>query len=169
MDLKENEIRKYYLDLLFSIFLILLLGAFFWASTGYSWASKRAPLFVMVPLAVMVVVRTWLTVSKIYQLRSSSNSGKPGFTLDARDVTKASQILIWLVLLLVFFYIVGHLGGTALFLFVFIKYVSRETMRTAFLVAIGVTASIYVLFEKILMISLYEGWIYFVITGWLYS
>jgi hypothetical protein len=123
----------------------------------------------MVPLAAMVAGQTWSALSKIRRLRAGKEHGMPAFRLDPRDVTKASQILIWLVLLLVFFYVAGHLGGTALFLFIFIKYVSKELMRTALLVAIGVTACIYILFEKILLISLYEGWIYFTITGWLYS
>ena len=169
MDSDSDAIKKLYLDLMFSCFLILLLVVFFLAATDYSWASKRAPLVVMVPVFVMALAVTAATIVKIRKVRAAAPAGKEAFRMNAADVSKGFQILTWMVLLLLFFYVAGHLGGTALFLFVFIRFVSRESLRTAIFVAAGVTLSIYVLFEKILLISLYEGWIYDMVTSWLYS
>jgi hypothetical protein len=169
MDVKTKEIRTLYFDLLFCLFLILLLVVFFIAAKDYSWASRRAPFVIMVPMVLMVAGQTWAVIVKLRRLRSAQSTGMATLKLDPRDVTKASQILIWLVLLLVFFYVAGHLGGTALFLFVFLRFVSRESLRTAAFVAIGVTASVYVLFERILLISLYEGWVFYFISDWFYS
>lgn len=169
MESNKDVIKKLYFDLMFSLFLILLLLVFFWASIDYTWASKRAPMVVMVPVIVMVLAITGSIVTKIRRIRAADTAGKERFKMDPADTAKGVQIVTWLVLLLLFFYVAGHLGGTALFLFVFIKFVSRENLRTAFLIGVGVAASIYVLFEKILLISLYEGWIYITITEWLYS
>jgi hypothetical protein len=169
MDTNAKEIRTLYFDLLFCLFLILLLVVFFVAAKDYSWASKRAPFVIMVPLVFMTAGQTWAVIAKIRRMRNAAAPGAMTLKLDPRDVSKGSQILIWLVMLLVFFYVAGHLGGTALFLFVFLRFVSRESLRTAAFVAIGVTASVYILFERILMISLYEGWIYYLISDWFYS
>jgi hypothetical protein len=169
MDVNREEIKKLYFDLLFSLFLLLLLVVFFIAAKDYSWASRRAPFVIMIPMVFMVAGQTWATIAKLRQVRANTARGMKMLEMDPKDVSKGSQILIWLVLLLVFFYVAGHLGGTALFLFIFLRFVSRESMRTSVLVAMGVTASVYILFERILLISLYEGWIYNLITGWLYS
>lgn len=169
MDSDRDSIKKLYLDLMFSVFLILLLVIFFWAAKDYSWASKRAPLVIMIPVLAMVLAVTASIIVKIRTIRAADTAGRKTFRMDPEDVSKGFQILIWLVLLLLFFYVAGHLGGTALFLFVFIRFVSRESLRTAILVAAGVTVAIYILFERVLLISLYEGWIYDMITSWLYS
>jgi hypothetical protein len=169
MDVNREEIKKLYFDLLFSIFLILLLVVFFIAAKDYSWASRRAPFVIMIPMVFMVAGQTWSTIAKLRQIRTDTAPGMAILKMDPQDVSKGSQILLWLVLLLVFFYVAGHLGGTTLFLFIFLRFVSRESLRTAVLVAIGVTASVYILFERILLISLYEGWIYFLISDWIYS
>jgi hypothetical protein len=169
MDANTKEIRTLYFDLLFCLFLGLLLIVFFIAAKDYSWASRRAPFVIMVPLVLMVAGQTWAVIAKIRRMRNAAGPGMATPKLDPRDVTKGSQILIWLVLLLVFFYVAGHLGGTALFLFVFLKFVSRESLRTAVLVAVGVTASVYILFERILLISLYEGWVFNMISDLFYS
>ena len=169
MDTNGKEMRILVFDLLFRIFLLLLLAVFFIAATDYSPASRRAPLVIMVPVFIMVAVQTWANVVRIRRMRADAPPGSIKIKMEAADVSKGAQILIWLVLLLLFFYVAGHLGGTALFLLIFIRYVSRESLRTAISVAAGVTLGLYILFEKILMITLYEGWIYYMITGWLYS
>jgi hypothetical protein len=158
-----------YFDLLFCLFLILLLIVFFIAAKDYSWASRRAPFVIMVPMVFMIAGQIWVTLGKIRRIRADATPGMVRLKLEPSEVSKAWQILIWLLLLLVFFYLAGHLAGTALFLFIFLKFVSRESLRTALFVAAVVTASVYVLFERILMISLYEGWLYMMITGWLYA
>ena len=169
MDTEKKEIRTYYMDLLFCAFLISLLCVFFIAAIDYSSASRRAPLIVMIPLTLMVIGQTWVTLSKIRRAKSTKTMVTVLKEMDPKAVSRAAKILVWLVLLLLFFYFAGHLGGTTLFLLVFIRYVSKESTRTAILVAGGVTVSIYILFERILLISLNEGWIYHLVTGWLYS
>jgi hypothetical protein len=169
MDTKREEIRKHYLDLLFYAFLILLLGVFIFAAIDYSSASRRAPLVVMIPMILMVLGLTMVTIAKIRRIKSSKTLGTVLKEMDPVAVSRGAKILVWLVLLLLFFYFAGHLGGTALFLLIFIRFVSKESTRTAVLVAVGVTVSIYILFERILMISLNEGWIYHMVTGWFYS
>jgi hypothetical protein len=169
MDTEKNEIQKYYMDLLFCAFLIVLLGVFFFAATDYSSASRRAPLVVMIPMALMVLGLTWATIAKIRRTKSASTLGTVLKEMDPDALSRGAIILLWLFLLLLFFYFAGHLGGTALFLLIFIRFVSKESTRTAVLVAVGVTIAIYILFERVLMISLNEGWIYHMVTGWLYS
>ena len=169
MDTKREEIKKHYLNLLFCAFLIILLVVFFIAAIDYSSASRRAPLVVMVPLILMVVGQAGVTVVKIRRTKSAGTLGTVLKEMDPGAVSRGAKILVWLVLLLLFFYFAGHLGGTALFLLIFTRFVSKESTRTAILVAVGVTICIYILFERILLISLHEGWIYYMVTGWLYS
>jgi hypothetical protein len=156
-------------DLLFSLLLIILLVVFFIAMIDYKPVTRRAPLVVMIPLALMVLVETVKIVQKLRVQKRENSTQTFWPRLDRKKLSKALQILAWLIVLLVLIYFAGHLGGIILFLFVFLKFVSKEPWKISVGVSAGVTLGLYVLFEKILMIPLYRGVIYDVVSTWLWS
>ena len=156
-------------DLLFSLLLIVLLVVFFIALTDYKPVTRRAPLVVMIPLAFMVLVETVKIIGKLRTLKRADATQTFLPRLDKKKLGKALQILAWLIVLLIMIYFAGHLGGIILFLFVFLKFVSKEPWKISVGVSAGVTMGLYILFEKILMIPLYRGAIYDAVSAWLWS
>lgn len=156
-------------DFLFSLLLIALLVVFFIALIDYRPVTRRAPLVVMIPLALMVLGETFKITRQLRTLKRENSAQTLFPRLDRNKLTKASQILGWLIVLLVMIYFAGHLGGILLFLVVFLKFVSKEPWKLALGVSVGVTLGLYVLFEKILMIPLHTGAIYDAVSAWLWS
>ena len=156
-------------DLLFSLLLIVLLVVFFIALIDYKPVTRRAPLVVMIPLALMVLVETVKIIQKLRTLKRENSTQTFLPRLDKKKLGKALQILAWLIVLLIMIYFTGHLGGIILFLFVFLKFVSKEPWKISVGVSAGVTMGLYVLFEKILLIPLYRGAIYDTVSAWLWS
>ena len=157
-------------DLLFILFLIVLLLVFFIALAGYRPVTRRAPLMVMIPLSLMVLGETVRVIKRLRSVRKENPEESSIFpTLDKKWLKKALQIVVWLIVLLIMIYFSGHIGGIALFLLIFLKYISREPWKVSMGVAAGATLGLYVLFEKILMIPLHRGVIYDTVSAWLWS
>ncbi|MBW2443288.1 MAG: tripartite tricarboxylate transporter TctB family protein [Deltaproteobacteria bacterium] len=156
-------------DFLFCLLLIALLVVCFVAMIDYRPVTRRAPLVVMIPLAFMVLGETIRITKKLRALRRENSTRTLLPRLDPQKLAKASQILIWLIVLLVMIYFGGHLGGISLFLLIFLKFVSKEPWKISLGVSVGVTLGLYVLFEKILMIPLYRGTIYDAVSAWVWS
>ena len=156
-------------DLLFSLLLIVLLVVFFIALIDYKPVTRRAPLVVMIPLTLMVLGESIKITQKLRALKRENSTHTLLPRLDRKKLGKALQILAWLIVLLVMIYFAGHLGGIILFLFVFLKFVSKEPWKISVSVSAGVTLGLYALFEKILLIPLYRGLIYDTISVWLWS
>jgi hypothetical protein len=156
-------------DFLFSLFLVALLVVFFIALIGYKPVTRRAPLVVMIPLSLLVLGETIRITQKLRSLKRENSTQTLLPRLDKKELKKALQILAWLIILLVMIYFAGHIGGIILFLFMFLKFVSAEHWKIAVGVSAGVTLGLYVLFEKILLIPLYRGFIYDTVSTWLWS
>ena len=156
-------------DFLFSLFLVALLVVFFIALIGYKPVTRRAPLVVMIPLSLLVLGETIRITQKLRSLKRENSTQTLLPRLDKKELKKALQILAWLIILLVMIYFAGHIGGIILFLFMFLKFVSAEPWKIAVGVSAGVTLGLYVLFEKILLIPLYRGFIYDTVSTWLWS
>jgi len=156
-------------DFLFSLLLIALLVIFFIALIGYKPVTRRAPLVVMIPLSLMVLGETFRITQKLRALKRENATQTLFPRLDKEKLTKALQILAWLIILLVMIYFAGHIGGIVLFLFIFLKFVSEEPWKIAMGVSGGVTLGLYLLFEKILQIPLYRGAVYDTVSTWLWS
>lgn len=163
----DTSDKNILLDLLFCLFLIAMLVVFFVAVFGYSPLTRRAPMVVMIPLAAMLLGQTVITTKKFNRLKSAS----PVFSFFPKDLhenfKKGVQVLAWLVFLLLVIYLAGHIAGIALFLLIFLRFVSKESWLLAVSVSTGIPIAMHILFEKFLMIQLYQGFIYIHLSDWL--
>jgi len=169
LDGKDRRHKNIRADLWFCLFLLALLAVFFTATISYKPVTRRAPMVVMIPLAFMLVGQLCLIIRKIRRLKPKDPNTDLFPSIEKQKIHKSIQILVWLVLLLAMVYLVGHVGGIAVFLFLFLKFVSQENWKISLCVTTGVTIGIHVLFERVLMIPLSGGLIYETIKDWLWS
>ncbi len=164
---KEKSVLQ--ADLWFCLFLLALLTMFFIAAGGYKPVTRRAPFLVMIPLAAMLLGQLVLILKNLHRVNISQQEQSGLLQINRQAVRRASQILLWLVLLLGMIYVGGHLAGIALFLFLFLRLVCKDPWRTAIYVSVGSVAALYILFERVLMIPLYSGIIYDAVSAWWWS
>jgi hypothetical protein len=156
----DNEKTNVRVDLFFCLFLIVLLVVFFVATLGYKPVTRRAPLIVMIPLAIMLVGQLAVLVNKIKKTRAKTVENSLLPKIDAEKLRKAVQLLLWMMFLLLMIYIAGHVAGILLFLILFLRFASHERWLLSISLGLGVTVALYVLFEVILRIALSPGVIY---------
>ena len=123
----------------------------------------------MIPLAIMLLIEALQIIQKLRSLKRVDPTLSLVPKIDRHKLRKASQILVWLIVLLGMIYIGGHIGGIAIFLLIFLKFVSRESWKITIGVSVGLTIGVFFLFEKILGILLYRGIIYEFVSAWLWS
>lgn len=154
-----DDRRKQRLELLFISFVgIVILGAFI-TSLTYDLVSARTPLCIMVPLLILVGLQF---------NRSRKSATRTGFKADLQPVLKGKDLnfnavmalIGWMALFLVLIYAGGHYAGMVVFVFVLLRFVSKESLRLSLSVTAVLTLSIYLLFEHLFRIELYRGLIY---------
>lgn len=157
------------MDLFFCLLLIVLLVIFFVASLGYKPVTRRAPLIVMIPLAMMLVGQFVVLVRKLKHGGAKTVESFLLPTIDAKKLRKAGELLLWMALLMLMIYLAGHAGGIALFLILFLRFASRERWFLSISLALAVTAALHVLFEVVLKIVLYPGAIHKYVSAMIWS
>jgi hypothetical protein len=169
LEADDKEKTNVQVDLFFCLLLIVLLAVFFVASLGYKPVTRRAPLVVMIPLAMMLVGQFVILVRKLKRTRAKTVGNSLLPTIDTKKLWKAAQLLLWMALLMLMIYFGGHAGGVLLFLILFLRFASHERWFLSVSLGLGVTATLYVLFEVVLRIVLYPGAIYEYVTAMIWS
>lgn len=151
--------RKTVLELCFiSLLGIAVLGAFIAALT-YDFVSARAPLFIMVPLLLLIGVQFNRTRKQAHarDLFAEASLAVKGENSNFNSVAGFVGLMILLLLLI---YVAGHYVGISVFMFVLLRWVSKEHPILSLLIAVSVTVLIYFLFEHGFNIELYRGYIF---------
>ncbi len=145
---------------------IVVLSAFV-AALNYDFVSARAPLFVMVPLLILIGAQ-WL---RGLRARAVTGHGLLRIELSKalrgrnRNLNIAVGFVGWMALLLVLIFVIGHYAGITAFMFVLLRLVSKESTRLSVLVTAGVTIVLYLLFEHVFNIELYRGLLLGLLAG----
>lgn len=135
------------------------------SAMGYHPISARAPLVVMTPLIILML---------LHGIRLKRAANKTFFKDFYEGIVKRKndnhiKILIfvgWMFILSGLIYITGHYVGSAVFMFILLFFYGKERLRTSLLLAIIATVLLYVLFEMVFGIELYRGLIYRFFMGY---
>ncbi len=161
---KPIDPRKATLELCFVSFLgIVVISAFVTALT-YDFISARAPLFIMVPLLILIAQQF---------RRARALTGQDVLLTELAQAVRrqnknfnvAVGFIGWMTLLPVLIFVIGHYAGIAAFMLVLLRMVSRETALSSVWVTAGVTIVIYLLFEHVFNIELYRGLLFRLLAG----
>lgn len=146
------------LELLFISFTGLLIVGAFIAALNYDFVSARAPLVIMVPLLILIVMQFikthrraehHLVAGQVSQALRGRNS----------EFNAVLRFVAFMTILLLLIYVAGHYVGISVFMFVMMYWISRERPVYALVISIGVTVLIYFLFEHGFNIELYRGYV----------
>ena len=139
-------------ELIFSSLLLIITIVLIVATKNYKPQSSRVPLFILYPLAAMLLGQIIFFISKIRREKRviEFNTGSDAFR-------KMSVLLISLVAFLILIYLTGHIVGIAIFLIIFLKFVSKQKWLLTIISGIAVPVFLYVVFQVIFHMSFYPG------------
>lgn len=155
----SKERRLQTLELIFiSVFGLVVLSAFV-AALGYDMLSARTPLFIMVPLLLLIGIQFNRTRKALLpnELRTELAGAAAGRSKELKSVL---ALIAWMGALLALIYVAGHYVGVIVFMFLLLRVVAKESLRLSIIVTVAVTACIYALFEHGFNIELYRGLLY---------
>lgn len=150
------------LELAFITVIGVLVACAFVAALTYETASAVAPLCVMAPLLILIGLqfRSSLRACRVDRVASDLMEVIRG----GNRVFNGIAIFIgWMTVLVGLIFLAGHYIGIAVFMFVLLRIVSRESMVLSAGVSATVTLLVYVLFEYAFRIEMYRG----VLDRWL--
>ncbi len=156
---EETVANKVILELCFIVVVGLIVVAAFISALSYDLVSARTPLFIMVPLLILIG-------GHIIRVKTASqNIDVPSIlSLVARGENQNFNIVAgfvgWMVLLLALITVAGHYVGIAALMFILLRINSKEKMLLSLAITTGVTLMIFILFEYGFDIELYRGAIY---------
>ena len=148
--------HKRTLELLFTAFVGVVVASAFVAALHYDFVSARAPLIIMAPLLILIGIQFNRT-RKASRSEPPQPESAPPVSDDGIKGGSAMALIGWMALLMLSIYVVGHYVGIAVFMFVLLHLIAKESMRLSIIVAASVTGSIYFLFEQVFNIELYRG------------
>ena len=155
--------RKAVLELCFISLLGVAIVSAFIAALTYDYVSARAPLFIMVPLLILIGIQFNRSRKQAHtrDLVAELSLAVKGENSDFNSVAGFIGLMILLLLLI---YVAGHYIGISVFMFVLLRWISKEHPILSLLIAVGVTVIIYFLFEHGFNIELYRGYIFRILS-----
>lgn len=144
--------------------LFLFFGEMVYMASGLHPMVRFFPLVVCIPILVIIIiqlaasinVRVDAVLNKYFKKESLSQTAKQ--TSQKRTSFKSELFLfIWLMLLYLAFDALGILLSTVLFLFLFLKLVSKQPWKTTIGIILGVSGFIYLIFSALLEMDLFAG------------
>ena len=152
-------------DLLFCLFLFVLVVVFFIMALGYKSVTRNAPMVVLIPLGLLLILQIALSIKKLKGFKDSGDTLSLNPKIEKESLWRGIQLFLGMVILMFMIYFFGQLFGIALFLILFLRFFSRERWILALSLGIGVALGLHILFERILMLPLYPGAIYKYLSG----
>lgn len=134
----------------------VVVASAFAAALTYHRVSARAPLFVMIPLLILIGVQLKRTLAVVRRERLLNDLGA---VVRGQSVEFNSVLVFigWMAVLLGLIFVAGHYVGIAAFMLTLLRGYAKESLRLSLLTSAGVTIIIYALFEHGFNIPLYRG------------
>jgi hypothetical protein len=162
---QSGEQKNVMADFIFTIILSILLVVFLIDAVGFHPVARRAPMVVMIPLILLIIIQI-IRLTRVVSFSAMIEFIAKIFNGKEENYKKVFQITLWMIVLIASIYVVGHYVGSALFLFVLLRIISREKWSSTLLIMVIVPVILYVLFEYLLGLQLYRGILYLLWRGY---
>jgi hypothetical protein len=140
--------------LAFNLLLLAVAAYFVWSATGYEPQARLIPMIIGV---MVLVLQSWVTVREavVTEMVPAAESIEPPPPAD--EVRHVAAMCGWMLLYLVLFAMIGTLAATLLFILLFLLMQPGVRWWTALAVAAATSATIWLLFVRLMRFELYPG------------
>lgn len=161
----SKEIRV--AEVVFVLFLLALTVAAILESLTYSMTAARTPLVILTPLLLLVI---GITVREIRAMQTDrarlTQTVKDALRGQYPKFNKFLVFSLWLVFLILLVAVVGHYVAVALFIWLLMRPVGKESNSLSIKVALGTPLAIYGLFDLVLNLEMFPGILYQLWAGY---
>lgn len=121
--------------------------------------ARLAPLVVGIPALALALAQLVVeTRSTIVRARAESNAGsRVARDAQRQELHRALTLVGWLIALLILCVAFGVLIAFPAFIFAFLRWREAESVLVSTAVALGFTATVYAVFERLLDLPLWRG------------
>ena len=173
-------------ELLFNIFVLVIICGFVFLSIGYSPEARLVPLIVGIfgiifmgfqlisihprfsnKLEKLSSRRDWFHKDEIMKKKIDlQETEAKQTTLIQKDVPQSVKVMfLWVVIFGATIFLFGFLLAVPILIFVYLKYIARASMLFSASSAVGVELVMYFVFVYFLHVILYKGYIFILIAG----
>ncbi len=142
----------------------LIVLAAFVTALGYEFVSARTPIVIMVPLLVLIAVQFFRSLGAVRKVDAGAVISAVAKGSD-RMVNRTTGFIGWMIVFLALIVAVGHYAAIALVMFILLRLVSKERLALSLALTLGMTISIYLVFELGFDIDLHRGAIARMLAG----
>ena len=163
---KFDSVAKYNaleMGLLFFIAIVALAALI--TAIGYDFSSSKPLFVILVPLVVLIGVQIY-RANKAAKFRVSFQINRAAFRGEIRNFQVAVRFFCMLLALIACIYVVGHYAGLMLAMFYLIRWHGGESLKVSLLVPAITTLLIFLLFDQVFGIELFQGQIYRYFAGY---
>ncbi|MEW6670726.1 MAG: tripartite tricarboxylate transporter TctB family protein [Thermodesulfobacteriota bacterium] len=153
---------------LLNIFLFIVSVGYVLIGLNFSRTPRTFPLLVGFPMIVLTGLQTLIdffpNISKKYsdlgtfdaEMISGRTKGQKTEN-NPDQYQKELEIFLWLAVAVALILLLGILFGLPLFIFIYLKYRYVQGWKVSLSLPLGALAAMYIIFTKVLTISLYKG------------
>ena len=167
--------KKTEIEIIFSLFLLLIFLIFLIIASSYDRQTRMFPLIIAVPGFILCLIlfssyyipavsKRITTIKQKEFFKTYDREEQEDDEKKKKELKKISlkelNITIWIIGLLITIYILGFMITIPLFIFLFLKFREKESLRISILISAGSWAVIYVMFRLLLRAQLYGGLFY---------
>lgn len=165
--------KKTGIEEIFSLFLILIFLTFLVIASSYDPQTRMFPFIIGFPGLILSIilfssyyipaVSKRITAIKQkeffkdYDKEEEKENDERKKKELKKTLLKELNITIWIIAFLISVYIIGFMITIPLFIFLFLRFREKESLRTSILISLGSWVVIYVLFRLLLRAQLYSG------------
>ncbi len=155
-DSLKEDAGKAVAEFIFIIVIAIISLAALFAAFSYEMVSARTPLTILVPMLILIAIQ-FNRVRKRVTPAQLRGEVRRAFDGQQQRLRSALALMMWMFFLLAAIWLGGHYAGMAIFLFVMLRFVARESWAMSIGVTVCATLAIYLLFAHVFNIELYRG------------
>jgi hypothetical protein len=149
------SIKKINASLLVAVLLTVLATGVLLNAYTFTWTSGLYPRLMGWVFLGLTSVELLVQLKEVFA--PSAGHGRAVTEATQAPVAKELQAFAWLGGLLLSLYLLGFMVSTPLYVFAFIRFSGRSSLKTSALIAIGISAFVYLVFVRLLAYKLYAG------------
>ncbi|MFT7458257.1 MAG: hypothetical protein ACI909_000930 [Planctomycetota bacterium] len=136
--------------------MLFIFSGFLYMTVGYSPAARLMPMVVCIPALVLTAIQLAQDIHELIVDIKTNNISKS----DDQEKQRAVLLICWFAALVICSILFGILVSGMIFIFTFLRFNQGKSVRLAITLAGVFILVIYLVFELIVQINLFEGLVF---------
>lgn len=147
-----------------ALLMTVIFSAMVLVATQYPPDARMLPLVIGIPGTILCFIQLSFELLSSYR-KLSSSSDAANLRMKSANVKKELRFFLWFPGFIISVLLIGFMATTVIMVFLFLRMSQRESMKLSVGLSLGGALMLYVVFELVLAMPLFNG----VINQWIFS